>query len=326
MAGIQAAMATPSAPEPAAPAAPPEPGVPAEGVASPEAEATGEPAAPASEATPGQPAGEPPAATPEDPEFDIPGEGRMKLSEYRALKAGHLKDQDYTHKTQQLADQRKEMESQLQQHQRWLMQALTDPKAADGLRVALGFQAQAPAGPDPVTAPEEWMDAKYTEMVRGGAKGEEITRGYMENQLIQAQNKSLHTKLQSFEQQQTQARQSFDNERHALAMERSIVNELARPGNELINNDRGRDLVDRFISAAVQRGQQVDVGQITAEVKSLAAGWVGQYVNKKTEQARATAPVGKGGGATAAPQKWEPSGKRSEFYDVLSPGFDGTKT
>src|SRR5690606_4216693 len=92
-----------------------------------------------------------PDLTDNDPEVELDGE-KVKLSQVRAWRQGHLMLNDYTRKTQELAEQRREIEQKqrlYQQYEQIDAYLRANPQVAVLIQQVLTGQYPAPTQPAP---------------------------------------------------------------------------------------------------------------------------------------------------------------------------------
>lgn len=267
-----------------------------------------------------QPVTTPAVVTPEpgaDFKFKGPDGKEYSWQEFETARQSGLLMSDYTKKTQELGEQRKQVEAEVARvaEQKRLadlgvQRLLENPDHYAKLRQDAGL---VPKGPDPIADAGTWAQARYQQYVAAGREAE-ATDAQIRMDLILAQNRTMMDRLNT---QETAAKAAVDQaaraaddarrgaelEQAALQYERARDGMLADKKNATANTPLGKDLVDAFVAKALNANQPVDLAAIVAKVADLTNTAVKQYGDTKTQDANSTAPHMRGGGAPRVPDK-----------------------
>lgn len=285
---LTAAPAAPASPPPAAPAAPDVPATTPDTLPDmPDGED-----APATETD--TPDGEDAPAA-DEPSFDLGDGTKLTASQIKALQAGAMKAQDYTRKTQELAEERRKIDAEKAQ-----AQAAKDHAA----------QQQAANVIDPFRQADQWKRARYQQYVdvyrQNGRDPSEIDFNQVQSDWIEARQNVMYEATQRAEQavSQRETERRVEGERQWLAS--TIKTTLGRDEFKLANTPDGEEDVRAHLALTMHEKGEITATDIEAAVRKVHGRYharVGAYVNGKKSTTNSTTPISRGGGQTRAPEK-----------------------
>lgn len=270
---------------------------------------------------PTAPEATPAPAVEDDPEIEYDTGKKLKRSALRELVQ---KGEDYTKKTQASADERRQIQEDRVRldHDRKLLQEgvkslLSDPAKYEAMRRAEGIATTAAQGPDPVTAPQDWVKSLYQKYVEAGWKYEDKTpaewNAEMSRQLDAAQKSAMFSRITGLE--------NSIREREETARQTAEANEVRAELDALYKDERYkivgddealRELVEDRIARHVARNEDVELETVVEQVANIVKRHIGTYVNGKQADAKVTRTIQRGGG-----------GHRAPAPETFGDGYDG---
>lgn len=290
-------------PEPAAGEAPPEaPETPDVGASNP-------PASPSEDVeseAPEQPA----EAAPAKPvEFSLPDGTKATAEQIAQWKAGAMMEADYRRKTQELADQRRQLDEQRQARE-----------AEERVRQEAARQANVI---DPITAADRWKQTRYGQYVEHykaqGRDPQEIDWRDIEMDHMAATQRVMLENQQKQAQSLTERERQADVERQTMWLDRTIDQQLARDEYKLANTPEGQEDVRAHLAATLHANGEITAVDIEAAVKkvhSRAHAYVSKYVNGKQSAVDKTSGIARGGGQSRAPERKKYPAELSSIRDL----------
>lgn len=197
--------------------------------------------------------------------------------------------------------------------------ALADPAELARMKTEAGIQDPAPQVLDPVKQPRVWIQDRAKDYLAAGWKADDPRlHARLNEELRDAQAEFQTGRLERLENQ-IKEREQAEQRRTFLASLDTQTNTLLKSEKfKAADNEMGRELISALRDQALALGRRPDLPAIVSRVAGMQAKLIQEYRDKKTDTARRTGPLMRGGGVTPAPARTKYTGKPSELHKAAA--------